>query len=109
MRELQQIHTVSQRWQRGRVSQLRNAYRLLKALYDQCRVASRKERSMSFEHENEVMWLDDRSKYRYLREVQLPISGQTRRPRSSIVAGTLVAYATLNPTAPAHSPGVYVR
>jgi hypothetical protein len=64
---------------------------------------------MRFEHEKEIVWLDVRSKYRYLREVQLPITGRTRRPRSSIVAGKLVAYATLEPTAPAHNPGTYVR
>jgi len=64
---------------------------------------------MRFEHEKEILWLDDRSRYPYLREVQLPISGQTRKPRSSIVAGKLVAYATLKPTAPAQNPGMFVR
>src|SRR5215217_5253529 len=64
---------------------------------------------MRFEHEKGILWLDDRSRYPYLREVQLPISGQTRKPRSSIVAGKLVAYATLKPTAPAQNPGMFVR
>jgi len=64
---------------------------------------------MNFKHEKEIEWLDDRSKYPYLREVQLPISGRTRMPHSSIVAGKLVAYAKLEPTAPAHSPGMFVR
>ena len=64
---------------------------------------------MNFELEKDIVWLEDRSKYPYLREVQLPITGRTRKPRSSIVAGKLIAYATLEPTAPAHSPGVYVR
>jgi len=64
---------------------------------------------MRFEHEKEIVWLDARSKHPYLREVQLPISGRTRRPHSGIVAGTLVAYATLKPTAPAHNPGMFVR
>jgi hypothetical protein len=64
---------------------------------------------MKCDHEEEIVWLDDRSKYPYLREVQLPISGRTRKPRSSIVAGRLIAYATLKPTAPAHSPGMFAR
>jgi len=64
---------------------------------------------MRFEHEKEIVWLDDRSKYSYVREVQYPIWSRTRKPRSSIVGGRLVAYATLEPSAPAHSPGMFVR
>ena len=64
---------------------------------------------MRFKHEKEIVWVDDRSKYPYLREVQLPISGRTRRPSSGIVAGKLVAYATLKPTARADNPGMFVR
>ena len=64
---------------------------------------------MKLRNEKDIVWLDDRSKYRYLREVQYPISGRAREPRHSIVPGKLIAYATLKPTAKAHTPGMFVR
>jgi hypothetical protein len=64
---------------------------------------------MNREHEKDIVWLDDRSKYPYLREVKYPICSRTTKPRNSIVPGKLVAYATLKPTAPADSPGMFVR
>ena len=64
---------------------------------------------MNLNHEKDIVWLDDRSKYRYLREVQYPIWSRTTKPRNSIVPGKLVAYATLKPTAKAENPGMFVR
>ncbi len=64
---------------------------------------------MNLQHEKDIVWLDKRSKHRYLREVQYPIPGRTSKPRSSVVSGTLVAYATLKPTAPTQNPGMFVR
>jgi hypothetical protein len=60
-------------------------------------------------YEEDIVWLEDRSRYPYLREVQYPISGRTRRPRSSIVPGKLIGYSTLKPSAKADSPGMFVR
>jgi hypothetical protein len=72
-------------------------------------VANGEKRIMNSTHEKEIVWLDDRSKYRYLREVQYPVWSRTTKPRYSIVPGKLVAYATLKPTATADSPGMFVR
>ncbi len=64
---------------------------------------------MNFAQEKDIVWLDDRSKYPYLREVRYPIRGRTPRPGKGKVPGKLVAYATLKSTALADSPGMFVR
>ena len=64
---------------------------------------------MNFTHEQDIVWLDDRSKYPYVREVQYSVWGRTPRPSKGRVPGKLVAYATLKPTASANSPGKFVR
>jgi len=65
---------------------------------------------MNLEHEKDIVWLDDRSKYPHLREApHYPIRGRTKKPSKGDVPGKLIAYATLKPTAKAENPGMFVR